>query len=61
LKPWPKLFHNLLATRQTDLAKHYPAHVVCAWIGNSQAVAQRHYLQVTDDHFGGGDKNRRQI
>jgi hypothetical protein len=21
------------------------------WIGNSQAVAKSHYLQVTDDHF----------
>ena len=26
-------------------------HVVCPWIGNSQAVAAKHYLQVTDEHF----------
>ena len=26
-------------------------HVVCAWIGNSAAVAAKHYLQVTDEHF----------
>ena len=26
-------------------------HVVCAWIGNSAAIAQEHYLQVTDEHF----------
>ena len=26
-------------------------HVVCEWIGNSQAVAAKHYLQVTDEHF----------
>ncbi|MCK4341739.1 MAG: hypothetical protein KAY37_08460, partial [Phycisphaerae bacterium] len=26
-------------------------HVVCKWIGNSQAVAAKHYLQVTDEHF----------
>ncbi len=51
LKPWPKLFHNLRATRETELAEDYPMHVVCAWIGNSQAVAAKHYLQVTDDHF----------
>jgi hypothetical protein len=25
--------------------------VVCAWLGNSRAVAQDHYLQVTDAHF----------
>ena len=29
----------------------YPSHVVCAWIGNSEAVARKHYLQVTDEHF----------
>ncbi|MCB9852403.1 MAG: site-specific integrase [Phycisphaerales bacterium] len=54
LQPWPKLFHNLRATRETELAETYPAHVVCAWIGNSQSVAQRHYLQVTDEHFERG-------
>lgn len=27
---------------------------IVAWIGNSQAVAQRHYLQITDDHFERG-------
>ena len=29
----------------------FPAHVVCARIGNSEAIAKKHYLQVTDDHF----------
>ena len=29
----------------------YPAHVVVAWIGNSEAVARKHYLQVTAGHF----------
>ena len=48
---WPKLFHNLRSTRQTELAERYPIHVVCAWLGNSRAVAQAHYLQVTDAHF----------
>lgn len=26
-------------------------HVVCAWIGNSEPVAAKHYLQVTDEHY----------
>jgi hypothetical protein len=26
-------------------------HVVCEWIGNSQTVAKKHYLQVTAEHF----------
>lgn len=51
LTPWPKLFHNMRATRQTELEEQFPSHVVCAWIGNSPAVAKRHYLQVTDEHF----------
>ncbi len=46
--PWPKLFHNLRATRQTELAQDFPQHVVCAWLGNSEAVATEHYLRVTD-------------
>ena len=51
LKPWPKLFQNLRATRETELAKEFPIHVVCDWIGNTQAVATKHYLQTTDEHF----------
>lgn len=51
LKPWPKLFQNLRSTRETELAEQFPIHVVCEWIGNTQAIAAKHYLQVTDDHF----------
>jgi integrase len=51
LKPWPKLFHNLRASRETELAKEYPIHVVCDWIGNDAMIAKKHYLQVTDDYF----------
>lgn len=48
---WPKLFHNLRSTRETELAETWPLHVVCSWIGNSQPVAAKHYLQTTDEHF----------
>ena len=51
LKQWPKLWHNLRSTRQTELTERFPAHVVAAWLGNSVRVAERHYLQVTDGHF----------
>ena len=51
LKVWPKLFHNLRATRQTELAQAFPEYVVCEWIGNSQAVAREHYLRVTDADY----------
>ena len=51
LTPWPRLFHNLRSTRQTELTEKFPAHVVSAWIGNTERMAQNHYLQVTDTHF----------
>lgn len=51
LSPWPRLFHALRASCQTDLANKFPAHVVCEWLGNSMAVAREHYLQVTEDHY----------
>jgi integrase len=51
VKPWPKLWHNMRSTRETELAETYPIHVVCAWLGNTRAIAQEHYLQVTDPHF----------
>ena len=51
LVPWPKLFQNCRSTRETELTEQFPVHVVCKWIGNSQPVAAKHYLQVTEAHF----------
>ncbi len=51
VKPWPRLFHNLRGSRQTELCERFPLHVVCDWLGNSPTVAQNHYLQTTDAHF----------
>ncbi len=48
---WPRLWHNLRASRQTDLERRHPSHVVCAWLGNSRKVAEKHYLMVTDEDF----------
>jgi hypothetical protein len=30
LTPWPKVFHNLRASRQTELTERYPIHITCA-------------------------------
>ena len=54
LTAWPKLFQNLRSTRETEFAETFPLHVVTAWLGNSHAVATKHYLQVTDEHFERG-------
>ena len=51
VKPWPKIWNSLRSTRETELAAEYPIHVVCEWIGNSPAVATRHYLKATDADF----------
>lgn len=57
LAAWPKPFHNLRASRETELAATFPLHVVCDWIGNSERIADRHYLQVTDEHFDSAAKS----
>ena len=51
LKPWPKLFQNLRASRATELVNSFPGHVAAAWLGHCEAIAEKHYWQVTDDHF----------
>jgi Phage integrase family len=51
LLPWPKLFQNMRASRETELTARFPLHVVTAWIGNSAAIAAKHYLQVTEADF----------
>ncbi len=51
VKPWPRLWHNLRSSRQTDLEQRFPSHVVCSWLGNSTTIARRHYLQVLDGDF----------
>ena len=51
LHTWPRLFHNLRASRETELVEKYPVQVVTAWLGNTPSVAMRHYLMTTDEHF----------
>lgn len=51
LTPWPKPFHNMRSTRQTELVEHFPINVVCDWLGNTRIVAQDHYLQTTEAHY----------
>ena len=51
VEPWERLFHNMRASRQTEQADQFPAHVVADWIGNSPKIAERHYLQTTESHF----------
>lgn len=51
LKPWPRLFHALRSSCETDWCDRFPAHVVASWVGHSPLIAARHYLQTRDAHF----------
>ncbi len=51
LTPWPRPWHNMRASCETDLMAAHPIHVVCAWVGNTPAVALRHYVTVQERDF----------
>jgi hypothetical protein len=52
LKPWPKLFQNLRATRATELVKGCKnPRAAAERVGHSEAIAHKHYQQVTDEDF----------
>jgi hypothetical protein len=49
--PWPRLFHSMRATRQTELERSFPLHVVCSWLGNPESIARKSYLLLTESDF----------
>jgi hypothetical protein len=51
ITPWPRLFHNMRASCQTDLEQRFPTYVVCAGLGNSESVAKARDLQVLPEHY----------
>jgi len=52
LKRWPKLFHNLRSSCETDLIDNgHPPQAVAKWLGHDVKIAMKHYAQVTDEHF----------
>jgi integrase len=50
-EPWPRAWHNLRSSRQTELTDLFPSHVVTGWLGNSERIADKHYNQVLESHF----------
>ena len=50
LEPWERLWHNLRASRASELASEYPANTAADWLGHTPAVADRHYLQTLGEH-----------
>lgn len=51
LEPWPRLFHNLRSSRETELLEEFPVHVVALWMGHDAKVSLKHYAQTTEEHF----------
>ncbi len=51
LEPWPRLWHNLRASCESDLAQSFPLAVVAKWLGNTPSIALRHYVDPTDAAF----------
>ena len=48
LQPWPRLFHNLRASRESELMRAYDLATACQWIGNSPKIAAEHYLMAVE-------------
>ena len=40
-----------------ELVKDFPEHVVTAWMGHYKRIAQKHYLQVTEDDYKQASSN----
>ena len=63
LEPWPRLFHNLRSSRETELLEQFPVHVVAQWMGHDAKVSLKYYAQTTEDHFdraaGGAESGAR--
>ncbi len=58
VEQWPRLYHNMRASVQTEWAASFPLADVCKWIGNTVAVASKHYLQANDQNFDAATRLR---
>ena len=51
VEPWPRLFHSLRASLESDLAQSFPLATVAKWLGNTPSIALQHYVDPTDVAF----------
>ncbi len=51
LTPWPKLFHGMRASCETDLFEQHPLQTVARWMGHSPKIAVANYLRVREEDF----------
>ncbi len=51
-EPWPKPFHAMRASCETDLIEQgHPIQTVAKWMGHSPKVAVANYLRVLPEHY----------
>ena len=48
---WPRVWHSLQASCESDLAQSFPLAVVTKWLGNTPSVALKHYIDPTDTAY----------
>ena len=51
LAKWPRLFHTMHSSCETDLVKRHPLHIASRWLGNTPRIAEKHYLITSDEGF----------
>jgi integrase len=56
IAPWPRAWHSLRASCESDLAQSFPLAVVTKWLGNTPSVALRHYVDPTEAAFSAAQR-----
>ncbi len=51
VEPWPRIFHSMRASRQTELELEFGRTASCAWLGNTEAVAVESYLMIFEEDW----------
>ncbi len=51
LEKWPRLFHAMRSSCESDLVKRHPLHIAARWLGNSPRIAEKHYLITSNADF----------
>ena len=49
--PWPRIFHSMRASRQTELQLEFGTPAACAWLGNTEEVAKESYLLIFENEW----------
>ena len=51
LEKWPRLFHAMRSSCESDLVKRHPLYIADRWLGNTPRIAEKHYLLTSDADF----------